>query len=91
MPVPGRFDWKNVPLTAYLTNHQTRQQCAVWPSTTCRLDFLMFEEACEISALEFERLGRFGLITLGPFHGACDDVPAVLLHGLMVGQVKIGL
>ena len=56
-----------------------------------RLDFLMFEEACEIGALEFERLRGFGLIALGPFHGSCDNVPAVLFHGFMVRQVEIGL
>lgn len=56
-----------------------------------RLDFLVFEKACEIGALEFERFGGLGLIALGPFHGSCDNVAAVFFHGFMVRQVEIGL
>ncbi len=158
MPVPGGFDWKNVPLAAHPIRSQrlsttcrlaeydgslsglyqarpfprlsvkfpcgTRATMALGRSTrpssktaaseevrrtlryieplsdarppladffNVRLDFLVFEKACEIGALEFERFGGLGLIALGPFHGSCDDVPAVFFHGFMVGQVKVGL
>ena len=52
--------------------------------------FLSSDQSSQVGALQLEKFRSFGLVAVGLFERAGDDVAAVFIHGIMVGQVKVG-